>query len=168
MHMTCVSWLSYTSTNTTFLTKATDYFSHMLLQRRKYAGKKVCLNWGSNSQPPGHEFDTLTTEPPGQGHQRDANCLAQLQYIINVSSTLSQMTNFGLFQKESFQTAILNLIKKKKKNSKFPTWVENTVDTGEIARYEQFLLYPQCFQKACFRGASKGVFFWEQVKVSIK
>ena len=29
----CVSWLSHTSTNTTFLFKATDYFSHMLLQR---------------------------------------------------------------------------------------------------------------------------------------
>ena len=29
----CVSWLSHTSTNTTFLSKATDYFSHMLLQR---------------------------------------------------------------------------------------------------------------------------------------
>ena len=28
-----VSWLSHTSTNTTFLSKATDYFSHILLQR---------------------------------------------------------------------------------------------------------------------------------------
>ena len=25
---------------------------------------------------------------------------------------------------------------------------------GEIAPYEQFLLFPQCFQKACFPGAS--------------
>ena len=36
-------------------------------ERRKYAGKKVCLNRGSNSQPPGHESDTLTTERPGRG-----------------------------------------------------------------------------------------------------
>ena len=35
---------------------------------------------------------------------------------------------------------------------------------GEIARYEQFLLFPQCFQKACFPGASKGVVVWEWVK----
>ena len=35
---------------------------------------------------------------------------------------------------------------------------------GEIARYEQFLLFPQCFQKACFPGASKGVIMWEWVK----
>ena len=41
--------------------------------------------------------------------------------------------------------------------------VENTVGKGEIARYEQFLLFPQCFQKACFRGASKGVIVWEWV-----
>ena len=36
-------------------------------ERRKYAGKKSRLNWGSNLQPPGQESDTLTTEPPGRG-----------------------------------------------------------------------------------------------------
>ena len=36
-------------------------------ERRKYAGKKSRLNRGSNSQPPGHESATLTTEQPGQG-----------------------------------------------------------------------------------------------------
>ena len=35
---------------------------------------------------------------------------------------------------------------------------------GEIARYEQFLLFAQCFQKACFPEASKGVIVWEWVK----
>ena len=34
---------------------------------RKYAGKKVHLNQGMNSQPPGHESNTLTTEPLGWG-----------------------------------------------------------------------------------------------------
>ena len=34
---------------------------------------------------------------------------------------------------------------------------------GEIACYEQFLLFPQCFQKACFPGGSKGVIVWEWV-----
>ena len=43
-------------------------------------------------------------------------------------------------------------------------WVENTEGKEEIARYEQFLLFPQCFQKACFPGASKGVIVWEWVK----
>ena len=36
-------------------------------ERRKYVGKKVCLNRGLNSQPPDHESDTLTTEPPRRG-----------------------------------------------------------------------------------------------------
>ena len=27
--------------------------------------------------------------------------------------------------------------------------IENTVGKEEIARYEQFLLFPQCFQKTC-------------------
>ena len=30
----------------------------------------------------------------------------------------------------------------------FPIWLENTVGKGEIA-HEQFLLFPQCFQKTC-------------------
>ena len=69
----CVSWLSDTSTSTIFLSKATDYFSHMFLQswEAKYAGKKVRLNRGSNSQPPGHRSDTLTSEPPVRAYKLD-------------------------------------------------------------------------------------------------
>ena len=32
---------------------------------------------------------------------------------------------------------------------KFCYMIENTVGKGEIARYEQFLLFPQRFQKTC-------------------
>ena len=46
---------------------------------------------------------------------------------------------------------------------KLSKWVENTVGKGEIARYEQFLLFPQCLEKACFTGVSKGVVVWEWV-----
>ena len=42
--------------------------------------------------------------------------------------------------------------------------MENTVEKGEIACDEQFFLFPQCFQKACFPGTSKGVIVWECVK----
>ena len=44
--------------------------------------------------------------------------------------------------------------------------VENIVGKGEIARYEQFLLFPQCFHKASFPEASKGVIVWEWVNLS--
>ena len=37
------------------------------------------------------------------------------------------------------------------------------MEKGEIACYEQFLLFSQCFQKACLPGASKGVVVWEWV-----
>ena len=51
---------------------------------------------------------------------------------------------------------------------KLSNWVENTAGKGEIARYEQFLLFPQCFQKASLAGASKGVIVWEWVNVFVK
>ena len=42
--------------------------------------------------------------------------------------------------------------------------VENTVGKGEIARYEQFLLFPQCFQKTCNADTYKPGLVWERVK----
>ena len=63
------------------------------------------------------------------------------------------------------QTTISNMTKNGRKLSKR---VENTVGKGEIACYEQFLLFPQCFQKVCFPRASKGVIVWEWVNVSEK
>ena len=61
--------------------------------------------------------------------------------------TLSQTTNFRLFQTErGLQTSFSNLIEMA---AKFSKWIENTVGKGEIAPYEQFLLFPQCFQKTC-------------------
>ena len=51
-----------------------------------------------------------------------------------------------------------------KNGRKLSKQVENTVGKGEIACYEQFLLFPQCFPKACFPGASKDVIVWEWVK----
>ena len=54
-----------------------------------------------------------------------------------------------------------------KNGKKLSKWVENTVGKGEIARYEQFLLFQQCFQKACFPEASKGVPEWEWVNLII-
>ena len=37
-------------------------------------------------------------------------------------------------------------------------WEENIVGKGGIAHYEQFLLFPQCFQKLYVVYASKWVF----------
>ena len=37
----------------------------------------------------------------------------------------------------------------------FSKQVENIVGKGEIARYAQFLLFPQCFQKTCTANMKK-------------
>ena len=53
---------------------------------------------------------------------------------------------------------ISNLTKSGRKLSK---GVENTVGKGEIARNEQFLLFPPCFQKTCtgdVKKKKKGLF----------
>ena len=61
------------------------------------------------------------------------------------------MTNFRLVQIETDDNFEFD-----ENTRKFSKWVENTVSKGEIAHFEQFLLFPQCFQKACFPGTSKG------------
>ena len=71
-----------------------------------------------------------------------------------------QTTNFRLFQIEEFADDNLKFEENGKQLSK---QVENTVGKGKIARYEQFLLFPRCFQKACLPGVSKGVIVWEWV-----
>ena len=71
------------------------------------------------------------------------------------------MTNFRLFQTES---VCRRNFKFDENGNKLSKRVENIVGKGEIARYEQFLFFPQRFQKACFPGASKGVIVWEWVK----
>ena len=43
--------------------------------------------------------------------------------------------------------------------------MENTVGKGEIARNEQFLLFPQCFQKVCAVDRYKPGFVWERVNL---
>ena len=59
--------------------------------------------------------------------------------------TLSQMTNF--FRLSKLKEFADDNFKFDENDRKFLKWVENTVGKGEIARYEQFLLFPQCFQK---------------------
>ena len=60
--------------------------------------------------------------------------------------TLSQTTNFRLFQTERVCRTDDNF-KFDQMARQLSKWVENTVRKGEIARYQQFFLFPQCFQK---------------------
>ena len=46
----------------------------------------------------------------------------------------------------------------------FSKRVENTAGKGETARYEIFLLFPQCFLKTCIADMQKPGLVWERVK----
>ena len=54
----CVYLLSYTSTDTTFLSKATVYFSHMHLSSKAKIALDECLPIGIEPQLSGQESDT--------------------------------------------------------------------------------------------------------------
>ena len=55
------------------------------------------------------------------------------------------MTNFRFFQTEEFADDNFEF---DENGTKFSKQEENAVGKGEIAHYEQFLLFPQCFQKS--------------------
>ena len=42
---------------------------------------------------------------------------------------------------------------------------KKTVGKGEIARHEQFLFFPQCFQKTCTEDTYKPGLVWERVNM---
>ena len=50
---------------------------------------------------------------------------------------------------------------------KFYKRAENTMGKVEIDRYEQYLLYPQCFQDTCSADTYKPGLVWERVKSMI-
>ena len=54
-----------------------------------------------------------------------------------------------------------------KNGRKFSERIENTAGKGEIARYEQFLLFPQCFQNNSTADTLKPGLVWERVNSHI-
>ena len=73
---------------------------------------------------------------------------SKLKQIADNILTLSQMTNFRPYQTERVCRRQFQINENGRQLSK---WVENTVGKGKIAHYEQFLLFPQCFQVLCSR-----------------
>ena len=86
------------------------------------------------------------------------------EYCVAYYLTLSQTTHLD--------TSILKELaddnfKFDENGRKFSKRAENTVGKGEIARYEQFLLFPQCFQKTCTADKQKPGLVWERVKKNL-
>ena len=66
--------------------------------------------------------------------------------IVENILTLSQTTILDSSKLKEFAD---DNLKSEENGRKFFKQFENTVGKGEIARYEQFLLFPQRFQKPC-------------------
>ena len=92
---------------------------------------------------------------------KDSSNLSKFKPFAYKNLTHYQTTNFRLFQIERVSD---NNFKLDENSRKLLKPVENTVGKEEIARYEQFLLFLQCFQKAYFPRTSKSVILWEWVK----
>ena len=76
-------------------------------------------------------------------------CRARLLKTLWEKEKLLITSNFS-FSPSVFYTDFADVNFKLNGNGrKFSKQVENTVGNGEIARYEQFLLCPWCFQKTC-------------------
>ena len=93
----------------------------------------------------------------------------KLKFASKAFKNASFETTFVLTRQQILDSSKLkefadDNVKFHENGKKLSKWVENTVGKGEIARDEQFLLFSQCFQKAHFPGASKGVIVWEWVK----
>ena len=82
------------------------------------------------------------------------NCIlvVQLRKRKNIKTanflylTLFQTTHLDSSKLKAFADDNFNF---DEKDRKFSKRVENNVEKQEIARYEQFLLFPRCFQKTC-------------------
>ena len=88
----CVSMFSHNSTNTTFFSMTPTTFLKCFNngERRKYAGKEAHLNRVWYSQPPGHEFDMLTTD----GGPEFWNIM-RCHYTEKMSSVSSSISTFS-------------------------------------------------------------------------
>ena len=143
-------------------------------ERWKYAGKEVCLNRVWNSQPPGHEFDMVITEPSWWGNRvlefNAVSLYGKKSLQDRPTSVLSVLWVFFFlwFRRVRINCSLiaLNPIPSNKfqtppklkqladenfnfegNDRNFSKRVENTVGKGEIALYEQFFLFPLSFQK---------------------
>ena len=79
--------------------------------------------------------------------------------VLHLTLTLSQTTFFLDSSKlKEFSDDNFQFDENGRRSSKL---VENTAGKGEIARYEQFLLFPQCFPKTYCRHVKNQGLFWK-------
>ena len=81
---------------------------------------------------------------------------------VHIKLTFYQMTNFRLFQSERVCRQQFQVWRKWKKVIQTD---RKHCGKRRNCSLQQFLLFPQCFQKGCFSGVSKGVIVWEWINL---
>ena len=87
-------------------------------------------------------FETFIEVGPKSGSHLKV-CLISMLFVIE---TFPKGQNLDSTKLKEFAD---NNFEFDENGRKFSKWVKNTVGKGEIALYEQFLLFPHCFQKTC-------------------
>ena len=67
----------------------------------------------------------------------------------NTITTLNPFPNNKILDSSKLKDSADDNFELDENGRKFSKRIENTVGKGEIARYEQFLFFPQRFQKTC-------------------
>ena len=147
----CFPRILLTSTRHNILSKPLAAFTHnhCLNNGQWWERNESCCNDYHQSsesilaelgiEPPVLKSATLLTELRGSAGTGLKDSVALV--------TLSQTTNFRLFQTERICRRHFQIWQKWQ--IVIQTGTKNTVEKGEIARYDHFYLFPQCFQKAC-------------------
>ena len=82
-----------------------------------------------------------------------------------ILSTLSKTTSLDTSKLKEFADDNFNF---DENGGKFSKSLENTVGKGEIAHYEQFLLFSQCFNRTCSAYTEKQCLVWERVNIYLQ
>ena len=115
-------------------------------------------------------------------HQKTCSvCLATIKPLYHYQTAIFRLVQIETNSRQHFNPfsndkvldetklkAFANDKQTKKNNIFVFDRVENIVGQGENAGNQHFLLFPQCFQKPCFQGTSKGVVLWEWFKIHLK
>ena len=103
----------------------------------------MCNNYTSRIREKSNSI-TLSQTTNFRLFQPERTAQDNFKFIENIGKLSKWIENFRLFQPERTAQDNFKFIENIGKLSK---WIENSVGKGEIARYEQFLLFPRCFQK---------------------
>ena len=80
-------------------------------------------------------------------------------------SCLKPITRRHIFYSSKLKECADDNFKLDENGRKLSKRLENTVGKGEIAHYKEFLLFPQCFQKACFPGCGNGLTLYQTIQL---